>query len=418
MAGHDHDHDHHHDHHHDHGSELSELQLRVRALETILTEKGYVDPVALDPSSRPTRPRSARVTAPSSSRRPGPTPFQAAAAARRHRGGHFARLGEPGRRPSGGGREHAAAQQHGRLHAVLLLSVGGARPAAGLVQVGAVPLARREGPARRAQRLRHRPAAGHRNPRVGFDCRDAISRAADAAGGHRRLERRPACRLVTRDSMIGTGMPLNPRVRVVMSGITTWAAWTASARSRPSRTSRRSMRLGGPRAGDAARDGLPRLLAYRRFAPCSENVSPVDYLAASHYQRSSLGMESNVLAHGYVREDEIKAGKALRPGKPLPRMLTPDVIPTWPDAQLVLPPAAGPESFKPGDRVRTQEHPSEDAHAAAALRPRQARRGRDVPRLPHVPGFGGDRRWRQSAVALYGGLRQPRAVGRRTPTRR
>ena len=42
MAAHD-------DHHrHEHGSELSEMQLRVRALETILTEKGYVDPAALD----------------------------------------------------------------------------------------------------------------------------------------------------------------------------------------------------------------------------------------------------------------------------------------------------------------------------------------------------------------------------------
>jgi nitrile hydratase subunit alpha len=40
------DHDEH--QHHDHGSELSEMQLRVRALESILTEKGYVDPAALD----------------------------------------------------------------------------------------------------------------------------------------------------------------------------------------------------------------------------------------------------------------------------------------------------------------------------------------------------------------------------------
>ena len=45
MTGHDHDHHHHHDHDH---SELSETELRVRALETILTEKGYVDPAALD----------------------------------------------------------------------------------------------------------------------------------------------------------------------------------------------------------------------------------------------------------------------------------------------------------------------------------------------------------------------------------
>jgi nitrile hydratase len=38
----------HHPHHDDHGSELSEMQLRVRALESILTEKGYVEPAALD----------------------------------------------------------------------------------------------------------------------------------------------------------------------------------------------------------------------------------------------------------------------------------------------------------------------------------------------------------------------------------
>jgi nitrile hydratase subunit alpha len=37
-----------HDHDHDHGSELSEMDVRVRALETLLTEKGYIDPAALD----------------------------------------------------------------------------------------------------------------------------------------------------------------------------------------------------------------------------------------------------------------------------------------------------------------------------------------------------------------------------------
>jgi nitrile hydratase len=43
MTTHDHDHD------HDHGgSELSEMDLRVRALESILVEKGYVESAALD----------------------------------------------------------------------------------------------------------------------------------------------------------------------------------------------------------------------------------------------------------------------------------------------------------------------------------------------------------------------------------
>jgi nitrile hydratase subunit alpha len=37
-----------HDHDHDHGSHLSDMELRVRALESVLIEKGYVDPKALD----------------------------------------------------------------------------------------------------------------------------------------------------------------------------------------------------------------------------------------------------------------------------------------------------------------------------------------------------------------------------------
>jgi len=41
------DHDHHHDHDHDHET-LSDTELRVRALESLLVEKGIVDPAALD----------------------------------------------------------------------------------------------------------------------------------------------------------------------------------------------------------------------------------------------------------------------------------------------------------------------------------------------------------------------------------
>ena len=36
-----------HEHDHEH-SELSPMELRVRALETVLGEKGYIDPAALD----------------------------------------------------------------------------------------------------------------------------------------------------------------------------------------------------------------------------------------------------------------------------------------------------------------------------------------------------------------------------------
>src|SRR5215470_9456101 len=38
-----------HEHEHSHeGSHLSEVELRVRALETVLQQKGYVDPAAID----------------------------------------------------------------------------------------------------------------------------------------------------------------------------------------------------------------------------------------------------------------------------------------------------------------------------------------------------------------------------------
>lgn len=41
-----HDDDHHHDHHHD--NRYTDMQARVRALETVLTEKGLIDPAAID----------------------------------------------------------------------------------------------------------------------------------------------------------------------------------------------------------------------------------------------------------------------------------------------------------------------------------------------------------------------------------
>ena len=45
---HDHHHHHHHDHDHDHAVLPPEPALRVKALETLLTEKGLIDPAALD----------------------------------------------------------------------------------------------------------------------------------------------------------------------------------------------------------------------------------------------------------------------------------------------------------------------------------------------------------------------------------
>ena len=136
MADHDHDHPHEH-------SELFETQLRVRALETILTEKGYIDPAVLDAIVETYETKAGRATAPCRCRQAWTDPaFKQAllkdATAAVGTLGHVSPVGDH----LVAVEEHAAAPQHDRVHAVLLLSVGNARPAAGLVQVGTYARAR------------------------------------------------------------------------------------------------------------------------------------------------------------------------------------------------------------------------------------------------------------------------------------
>jgi hypothetical protein len=122
------------DHTHDHGSELSEMQLRVKALETILTEKGYVDAASLDQIVENFETRigphiGARVVARAwidaeFKRRL----LEDATAAANTMGGF-----DPVRGASDRRREHARGTQPHRMHLVLLLPGVGVGPAAGLV---------------------------------------------------------------------------------------------------------------------------------------------------------------------------------------------------------------------------------------------------------------------------------------------
>ena len=88
-----------------------------------------------------------------------------------------------------------------------------------------------------------------------------------------------------------------------------------------------------------------------------ENLPPIEYLAASYYKRWFLGLERRVVAHGLVSEDEISAGRALRPGVRLNRKLTLDDARAMSFAHFDRP-ASSPARFKTGDRVRTKNmHP-------------------------------------------------------------
>jgi nitrile hydratase len=84
-----------------------------------------------------------------------------------------------------------------------------------------------------------------------------------------------------------------------------------------------------------------------------ESLPPLAYLDASYYKRWFLGLERRVVAHGLAGEDEIAAGRSLRPGIRLNRKMTHDdaKVMHWANFDR---PAPGPARFKAGDLVRAK----------------------------------------------------------------
>ena len=78
------------------------------------------------------------------------------------------------------------------------------------------------------------------------------------------------------------------------------------------------------------------------------------YLSVSYYQRWALGIEHNALEQGLVDADEIAAGHALRPGKPVKRVMTKAEIGRAFTRGSFGRPTSRDARFKPGDRVRAK----------------------------------------------------------------
>ena len=114
-----------------------------------------------------------------------------------------------------------------------------------------------------------------------------------------------------------------------------------------------------------------------RFA--QERLPPPVYLTVSYYQRWALAMETNVVERGYVGADELAAGHALHPGKPLDRKLTTDVVKQGMTRGSFYRQGRASARFKAGDRVRTK-----NIHPATHTRlPRYARDKIGVVQLVH-----------------------------------
>jgi len=91
-----------------------------------------------------------------------------------------------------------------------------------------------------------------------------------------------------------------------------------------------------------------------------ETLPPEVYLGSSYYRKWLLGLEGLLVDKGFVGADEIAAGHATAPAKPLKRgkFTSADVERIMVRGKFARPaPAAA--KFKPGDRVRTKNiHPT------------------------------------------------------------
>jgi len=83
------------------------------------------------------------------------------------------------------------------------------------------------------------------------------------------------------------------------------------------------------------------------------------YLASSYYRKWFLGLEQMLLERGLIDADEVAAGHALRPGKPLKRgKFDVAAVERVMTRGSFSRPAPAQARFKPGDRVRAKNiHP-------------------------------------------------------------
>ena len=189
---------------HDHSLVPSDPALRVKALESLLVEKGLVDPAALDvlvdTYENKVGPRNgAQVVArawvdPAFKQRLLDDGTAAIA--------ELGFSGQQGEKLDRRGK-YAVDTQRDRLHAVLVLSVAVAGLAARLVQVRRVPLAHGHGSARCVARAWARSARRRRSARLGQQRGVALPRVAGAPAGTESMSEAELAALVTRDAMIG-----------------------------------------------------------------------------------------------------------------------------------------------------------------------------------------------------------------------
>ncbi|HEX4195004.1 MAG TPA: nitrile hydratase subunit beta [Stellaceae bacterium] len=133
-----------------------------------------------------------------------------------------------------------------------------------------------------------------------------------------------------------------------------------------------------------------------------EKLPPHIYLGVSYYEKWHRGLEARLLSFGLVSEDELAAGHALHPAKPVKHKLTAAEVDRLQRGSYYREPQ-GPARFKPGDKVRTKNiNPTSHTRLPRYARDRigtvEAIRGCHVYPDSVVLGKGDDPQWLYTVV--------------------
>jgi nitrile hydratase len=423
-----------HDHDHDDPSELGEMELRVRALETVLAQKGYIDPPALDVliDTYQTKigPRNgARVVA-----RAWVDPvfrewlLRDATAA-------IASLGYTGRQ----GEHIVAVANSPQQHHMVVCTLCSCYP---WPVLGLPPTWYKSAP------YRSRAVKDPRGVLAEFGVTLPESTAIrvwdstaeirylvipERPAGTEGLDEAALAELVTRDSMIGTGLARAPKARHEQgrapgrsqAGPHPLGGSAAVLRGRGAVMSHLSHADLGGQAGNGPivpepegelfhADWEPRALALTLAMGAtgawnidmsrSARETLPDYAQRSYYAIWLAALEKLLIERGLVGADELGAGRALHPGAPVARVLrAADVPAALAAGSPTERAAAAPARFTLGDRVRTRaarvdHHTRLPGYAQGKLGTVERVLGAHVFADSHAQGRGADPQWLYTVV--------------------
>ena len=310
-----------HDHDHDEGSNLSEMELRVRALETILVEKGYIETAALDRIVELYETKigphiGAQVIAKAWS---DPTFRKSLIEDASKAVGALTEVGRVG--------DHLLAVENTpQLHNMVVCTLCSCYPTdvLGLPPTWYKSFAyrsrAREGAARGAGGFRRRAAGRDGDPGLGFDGRDAIFGRADASGRNRGLERRAACQ-IDHARLHDRRRPAEKTKRGgLMDGVHDMGGMDGFGKVEPEPNEPVfHHRWEGRVLAMSRAIGVFRAWTIDSSRYAIELMAPSIYLTRSYYEKWFLRNQNLLIERGLIDADEVAAGRALRPAKNLTR---------------------------------------------------------------------------------------------------